>query len=320
MKTCGGSISRTARFSLAAAAGFIIAGWFGLSAVARAADGSVPPNPDTLYERAPASSGDATTPVDSAAPTAAAASLAPAAATAPDAAAPAPVPSSAEPAVETMGAGGGDAATIIVPDSMPAPPFVNQAGAIPPSTTVIPGTSGTLPGDAADQNQIINYEAQQNPQLIDPQLHSMQEFMEEEGSESSPLGIEMQEDQRKLDDGEIANGLLVVGVVPGSPAAAAGLHAFHRTARNIIEGTAIAAALVFPPAVAVVPIIESVNFHESYDLIIGVDGVRVANFLDFDDRMRDVQPGEIVYLSVVRNGRRVQLPVSVPNPLKPPGF
>jgi hypothetical protein len=293
---------------LAAAAGVIIAGWLG--AVAHAAGGSAPPNPDTLYERAPASSGDATTPVESAAAPAAAAATVPAA----------PAPTAAEPAVESMGAGGGDASTIIVPDSMPAPRIVNQDGAVPSSTTVIPGASGTPPGDAADQNQVINYEAQQNPQLIDPQLYSMQDFMEEEGSETSPLGIEVQEDQRKLADGEIADGLLVVGVVPGSPAAAAGLHAFRRTARNIIEGTAIAAALVFPPAVVVVPIIESVNFHESYDLIIGVDGVRVTNFLDFDDRMRDVQPGEIVYLSLVRNGRRVQLPVPVRNLLKPPGF
>jgi len=312
MKTGGGSISRAARLSLAAAVGVLIAGWFGAVAVARAAGGSAPPNPDTLYERAPASSGDATTPVESAAPPS------PAAATVP--AAPAPAPTAAEPAVESMGAGGGDASTIIVPDSMPAPRIVNQDGAVPPSTTVIPEASGALPGDAADQNQVINYEAQQNPQLIDPQLHSMQEFMEEEGSETSPLGIEVQEDQRKLADGEIADGLLVVGVVPGSPAASAGLHPFRQTARNIIEGTAIAAALVFPPAVVVVPIIESVNFHESYDLIIGVDGVRVTNFLDFDDRMREVQPGEIVYLSLVRNGRRVQLPVPVRSLLKPPGF
>jgi hypothetical protein len=312
MKTSGGSISRPARFSLAAAAGVIIAGWFG--AVALAAGGSGPPNPDTLYERAPVSSDDAMTPDESAAPPSPAA----AAATAP--AAPAPAPTAAEPAVESMGAGGGDASTIIVPDSMPAPRIVNQDGAVPPSTTVIPEATGALPGDTADQNQVVNYEAQQNPQLIDPQLHSMQEFMEEEGSETSPLGIEVQEDQRKLADGEIADGLLVVGVVPGSPAASAGLHPFRQTARNIIEGTAIAAALVFPPAVVVVPIIESVNFHESYDLIIGVDGVRVTNFLDFDDRMRAVQPGEIVYLSLVRNGRRVQLPVPVRSLLKPPGF
>jgi S1-C subfamily serine protease len=46
-------------------------------------------------------------------------------------------------------------------------------------------------------------------------------------------------------------------------------------------------------------------------MIIGVDGARVVNYLDFEDRMRDVQPGEIVYLSIVRNGDRVQVPVQV---------
>ncbi|HVA67978.1 MAG TPA: PDZ domain-containing protein, partial [Candidatus Binataceae bacterium] len=51
---------------------------------------------------------------------------------------------------------------------------------------------------------------------------------------------------------------------------------------------------------------------ESYDLIIGVDGVRVTDFLDFQDRMRDLKPGEIVYLSVVRDGRRHQFRVAVP--------
>ncbi|HXW83177.1 MAG TPA: PDZ domain-containing protein, partial [Candidatus Binataceae bacterium] len=51
---------------------------------------------------------------------------------------------------------------------------------------------------------------------------------------------------------------------------------------------------------------------ERYDLIIGVDGERVTNSLDFEDRMRDLEPGEIVYLSVVRDGRRLQVKVTVP--------
>ena len=44
---------------------------------------------------------------------------------------------------------------------------------------------------------------------------------------------------------------------------------------------------------------------ESYDLIIAVDGWRVTNFFDFEERMRNIQPGELVYLSVVRNGKRI---------------
>ena len=310
MKTGGGSISRRARAALAAAAAVIIATTLGATVAARAQDGAPSSNPDMLYERAPSPDGARAAPPDGTSATAV-----PAASVAAPEASPA-----APPAAPNSAAA--DSSTIMVPDSMPAPAYVNQNGAIPPATTVIPGNTGVAPadgGDPADENQIINYEAQQNPQLIDPQLHSLQEFMEE-GSETSPLGIEVREDQRKLKDGEVADGLLVVGVVTGSPAAKAGLHPYRRTARNILEGAAIAASFVFPPAVVAVPMIESVNLGESYDLIIGIDGARVSNFLDFEEHMRDVQPGEIVYLSVVRNGRRVQLPVPVPNLIKAPGF
>ena len=67
-----------------------------------------------------------------------------------------------------------------------------------------------------------------------------------------------------------------------------------------------------PIAVLLVPVLEQVPLGESYDLIIGVDGSRVTNFLEFADRLGDVQPGEIVYLSVLRNGGLVQVPVQVP--------
>ena len=64
-------------------------------------------------------------------------------------------------------------------------------------------------------------------------------------------------------------------------------------------------------SVIVIPAIDYMQVGESYDLIIGVDGSRVTNFLDFQDRMRDLQPGEIVYLSVVRNGKRLQVTLPV---------
>ena len=164
--------------------------------------------------------------------------------------------------------------------------------------------------DRAADAQAIYYQARQNPQLIDPQLHSLQEFVSE-GDESSPLGVQLREDQRKLNSGEIANGLLIVAVRKGSAAAMSGLHEARHTARNVVAGMAVAASLFFPPAVLMVPILDQVNLGDSYDMIIGVDGKRVANYLDFEDRMRDVQPGEIVYLSIVRNGDRVQVPLHV---------
>ena len=47
-------------------------------------------------------------------------------------------------------------------------------------------------------------------------------------------------------------------------------------------------------------------------MIIGVDGSRVRNYLDFMHRTRDLQSGEIIYLSVMRDGKRIQVTVSVP--------
>jgi hypothetical protein len=208
--------------------------------------------------------------------------------------------------------------TVIVPDSMPAlePP---QAKASEPATTTTeipqsnlgpqPGTAEIDPADA----QIDTYQqAQENPELIDPQLHSLQEFINEENPSSS-LGVELREDQRKLDSGEVANGLLVVAVQAHSAAALAGLRPDKHTMRNVLQGAAIAASL-FPPAAPLmflVPVLNEVSLGETYDLIIGVDGTRVTNYLDFEDRLRDVRPGEIVYLSIVRNGQRVQVPVHI---------
>ena len=79
-----------------------------------------------------------------------------------------------------------------------------------------------------------------------------------------------------------------------------------------LPAAAVAASLVFPPAVLVVPVIETIQLGENYDLIIGVDGNRVTNFMDFQDQLREAQPGETVYLNILRGGERLQLPVEMP--------
>ena len=282
-----------------------------------------------LYERATPDSGS-TAPAKPASTSATAPDLGTAASSSPSAAstdpddpaaaasasAPTTPASSAEPSLPPV-----TTETVVVPASMPAPTYVKHDAGAPASTTEIPQSAGGQvqggpePGTAeidnpAPDDQTMNYLAHQSPQTIDPQLHSLQEFINE-GDESSPLGIQLREDQRKLNSGEIANGLLIVGVEKHSAAAVAGLHAFTRTTRNVAEGVAVAASMFFPPAVLAVPLLDQLSFGESYDLIIGVDGARVANYLDFEDRMRDLQPGQIVYLSIVRNGNRVQVPVHV---------
>jgi hypothetical protein len=184
-------------------------------------------------------------------------------------------------------------------------------------TTVIPSArqqaiqSGT--GVAPESPQVVNYEANQQMPLNESQLHSLQEFTNE-GVNTSPLGVELQEGARRGKNGREIDGLLVVALQPGSPAERAGVQAGHRAVHDVLEGAAVVASLVFPPAVLAVPVIETIQLGENYDLIIGVDGNRVTNFMDFHDQLREAQPGETVYLNILRGGKRLQLPVEMPQP------
>lgn len=207
--------------------------------------------------------------------------------------------------------------TVVVPDSEPEPEYVKHGVEMPQTTTEIP-QAGPSPEGGATGNEIVNYATSQNPN-VDPQLHSLQEFINE-GDNTSPLGIEVREARRKLKSGRAVDGLLIVGVTRESPAANAGLRGDHQEVRDALEMVAVVGALFFPPAVIAVPVLNQMHVGERYDLIVAVDGSRVTNFLDFEDRMRDVQPGEIVYLSVIRNGKRVQVAVHVPTTVPPPVF
>ncbi len=160
---------------------------------------------------------------------------------------------------------------------------------------------------------VATYQMEQDGNRPDPP--GLQEYLDA-NEEISLFGVDMRIERRKVEK-EI-QGLLVVDIAPGSPGADAGLHPFRQPTRDILSGVGMLATMAFPPAAMVMPIIESVPLGESYDLIIGVDGSRVTNFLDFYYCMREVQPGEIVYFNVLRNGHRVQVPVRVTTYLPPP--
>jgi hypothetical protein len=201
---------------------------------------------------------------------------------------------------------------------------------IPQAVPTTPANSAqpeTTPQEAAGQQAapadyddgIIRYEQTKNAEINGPPIGSLNDFMSE-GDITSPLGIEVREDKRRLKRGGEAEGLLIVDVVAGSAAAHAGLHPYHRVMRDALETAAVAGALFCPPVVLLVPVFDQVRLGETYDLIIGVDGSRVTNFLDFEERLRDVQAGEIVYFSIIRNGKRMQIPVPVPDNLAGPTF
>jgi S1-C subfamily serine protease len=207
----------------------------------------------------------------------------------------------------------------------PATAEIPQAASMPSQASNIqipaaPEPAATQSAGIPDYSDgVIQYQQARTPELGGPPVRSLQDFMSE-GDITSPLGIEVREDRRKLKTGEEAQGLLIVDVIADSPAARAGLHPYRRATRDVLETVAVAGALFFPPALLLVPAFDQVHVGDTYDLVIGVDGSRVTNFLDFEDRLRDVQPGEIVYFSIIRNGERRQIQMQVPTTVPRPAF
>jgi S1-C subfamily serine protease len=147
---------------------------------------------------------------------------------------------------------------------------------------------------------------------IDPHVRSLGEYVHSGVIEVSPLGLKLREDKRQLKSGASAKGLLIVGLAKGGPAANAGLRAIQETAQQVLEGVAIAGSMAFPPAIILLPVFASLPLGSGGDLIIAVDGFRVTNAIDFEDNLRDVQPGEIVYLTIIRGGERQQTRLVIP--------
>jgi S1-C subfamily serine protease len=156
-----------------------------------------------------------------------------------------------------------------------------------------------------------SYQTQSSTEA-DPHLHSLDEYIHSGAIEVSPLGLQLREDERKLKSGVSAKGLLIVGIAKGSPGENAGLRAVQQVPQQVLAGIAVAGSMAFPPAIILVPLVASLPIGRDGDFIIAVDGTRVRSVLDFDDDIRDVQPGEIVYLTIVRSGSRMQVQVLVP--------
>ena len=175
---------------------------------------------------------------------------------------------------------------------------------------VIAAVLPSAPAIATD-NASVSYESQDRTQG-DPHLRSLGEYIQGGVIEVAPLGLELRDDQRKLKSGAFANGLLIVAVAKGGPAANAGLEALQEMPKQVLVGLAVAGSMVFPPAMILLPVFASLEIGRDGDLIIAVDGSRVSNVLDFEDDLRDAQPGEIVYLTIVRAGERLQVRVPIP--------
>jgi hypothetical protein len=185
----------------------------------------------------------------------------------------------------------------------------NPIGSQPIDDSQASGDAQSSP-DAQAPNDVARYEAEQAG--LPPDRLQQQGFGND-GELTTPFGMHLREARRELKSGEGADGLLITAVTKGSPAANAGLHAYSHVIHDALTGAAIVGALVPGGqfAILLIPMIDYMKVGESYDMIIGIDGSRVTSFLDFQDHMRDLQPGEIVYLSVLRDGKRIQVTLPV---------
>ncbi len=184
-----------------------------------------------------------------------------------------------------------------------------------PDPEASPTQEQTQPGDAAanadsDQDQSQGDDSTQTD--LPPHVYSLQDFVNQ-GVEDSPLGVELREDCSKLKTDEKVCGLAVLEVRQGSPADKAGIKRYTALTHDLLDGASVAAALVFPPAIVAVAVIDQSGIGETFDLVIGVDGRRVRHILDFQDLTSNVRPGDTVYLTIVRSGKRMQVPIQVPS-------
>ena len=154
-----------------------------------------------------------------------------------------------------------------------------------------------------------NYQTEQD--VPNAALHSLDEYVNETGG-ASFLGMTVRKQQIELNSGRQVQGLEIVDVALGSPAASAGLQGCRQTVQNILKVAAVGAAMIFPPAMLALPIVAVMPLGETPDLIIAVDASRVTNVGEFEDQIRDVEPGEIVYLTILHRGTREQVRLLLP--------
>jgi len=145
-----------------------------------------------------------------------------------------------------------------------------------------------------------------------PAVHSLNDYLAGGILGDPLLGITLREDRRRLKSGASATGLLIMNIRDGSPAANAGLVAIAKTPKQTFSRIVAVGALVFPPAIVLLPIAVSLPDGVGGDLIIAADGSRVRNYVDYQNEIRNAQFGEIIYLTIVRRGVRMQLAVPIP--------
>jgi S1-C subfamily serine protease len=143
------------------------------------------------------------------------------------------------------------------------------------------------------------------------------------------LGISVFRNEGKLASGQRLSGLAVTSVDKSSPAYDAGIRA-QRLKKTKVAAQIGAAALCvgasvfFPPAVIGIPLLaRNMGSPRAYDVIVAIDAERIRDVNELENSLRYVKAGETIYVTIIREGQRVQLRVpmpavvSAPTPLLP---
>jgi len=156
-----------------------------------------------------------------------------------------------------------------------------------------------------------------------PHIGSLAEYMGRDPGEWEPsyvsrVGIQIIEDRARLASGQMMAGLSVISVEPLSLAEDAGIRSERVPTATAAEQLGLSVAVIgsmlfFPPAALGVAMIPKLHWNKARDVIVAVDAERTRNICDLEASLRNAKAGEIIYLTVVRNGQREQLQIVVPS-------
>jgi hypothetical protein len=192
----------------------------------------------------------------------------------------------------------------------------NRIVEIPPNAEPAPATEGvanpTAAGEAEGREEGEEGGAEQNVRSSEdgpPKFANLDQFTSIDDTYESPIGALLQHNCTELTKHQVACGLAILEIRPGSPAAVAGMRPYSGLVHTLLGATVMSAAMVFPPAIVGLGLVEDSHVGESYDLIIGVDGRRIHSIPDFQDSISDARIGDVIYLTLIRGGKRLHIPI-----------
>lgn len=124
------------------------------------------------------------------------------------------------------------------------------------------------------------------------------------------LGIEVKDAVDRLDGQEVW-GVEVLSVQPSGPAALAGVENRRAAGNLVLKSVLFVGMLAVPPVGAGYYFVSDNGIGDHHDLIIGIDAERVHDVDELEVKLQYVHDGDTVYLTVVRAGQRMQVPVSL---------